>query len=79
MGNKCTSCTEESDLAAVPNKLKIYGDYLSQDTRALLAICEYCEEEVDLIYVDTLKRENNEKEYVKMNANMTVPIIVKNN
>lgn len=37
-------------------KLKIWGDFFSQDTRALLAICEIAGADIDFMQVDTMTK-----------------------
>ena len=70
-------CEASQPQAPPPKKMEIYGDYLSQDTRTLLAICSICDEPVEFKLVDTLKKENMSQDYKQRNPNMTVPIIAK--
>ena len=69
----CESCQERE---IPPPRVRIYGDYLCQDTRALLSICKLAKEDHEFILIDTLKQENYAEAYREKNPNMTIPMIV---
>ena len=56
-------------------RLKIYGDYFDRDTRAILALCDMAEVEIELVYVDTFNGGNLEETYKKVNPAATIPTL----
>ena len=46
-----------------PASVTIYGDYLDQDTRALLAICKIADEPYEFVHIDTLKHEQTKEDF----------------
>lgn len=54
MGLDCEPSASEPFEADLP--LKLYGDYFSPDTRAMLIACKYAGIEIDFIEIDTFKK-----------------------
>ena len=44
-------------------KLKLYGDYLNQDTRSLYVLLKESGVDFDFVLVDTLKDEQNSEQF----------------
>jgi len=69
-------CGPSEDVGNVgPSKLKVYGDYFSADTRAILAVCNYAGVEHEFIEIDTLTKKNLEPEYKEINPTGQIPMI----
>ena len=68
-------CGPSENIAPGSQKLKIWGDYFSQDTRALLAICDMASADIEFVQVDTLSKQNFEKPFIDMNPNGTIPML----
>ena len=56
-------------------RVKIWGDYFSQDTRALLAVTRMAKTDIEFVLVDTLKKHNFEQPYIEQNPNATIPML----
>ena len=68
-------CGPSENIAPSSHKLKIWGDYFSQDTRALLAVCEIANADVEFVQVDTLAKQNLTSPFIDMNPNGTIPML----
>ena len=68
-------CGPSENVAPGSNKITIWGDYFSQDTRALLAICEMASADIDFRQIDTLKKQNFTSPYIDQNPNGTIPML----
>ena len=52
----CGPSENQSPAVGKDNKLRIYGDFFSADTRALIAICQMANIEHNFELIDTLER-----------------------
>lgn len=68
-------CGPSENMAPNSHKIVIWGDYFSQDTRALLAICQMAGADIDFRQVDTLKRQNLDSPFIDQNPNGTIPML----
>jgi len=57
-------------------KLKIFGDYFSADTRAAIVLCEMAGTAYDLEIVQQLKGENLMEPFAKINPTGAIPMLV---
>ena len=65
-------------LARAPQKMKVYGDYFSSDTRAILAILKHANVDYDFNLINTLTGENTQAEYTAISPNGHIPVLVHN-
>ena len=69
-------CGPSENVKPGANSLKIWGDYFSQDTRALLAIRDMAEAgNVEFIQINTLNKENLQSPFIDQNPNATIPML----
>ena len=68
-------CGPSENMQPGSQKLKIWGDFFSQDTRSLLAICEIAGAEVDFMKVDTMTQQNFQAPFIDLNPNATIPML----
>ena len=59
--------------------MTIYGDYFNQDTRGLLTVCKLADVDYKFVLVDTLKKQNFNEHYIRLNPNSSVPTIADKN
>ena len=57
-------CGPSENIAPQSGKLKVWGDYFSQDTRSLLAICEMASADIEFVPIDTLEQENYKSPFI---------------
>ena len=57
------------------SKHTVWGDYLSSETRTILAIMDLQKIEHDFKLVDTLKEEHKNQDYLKHSFVETIPMI----
>ena len=69
-------CGPSENVRPDANGLKIWGDYFSQDTRALLAIRDMAQaQDVEFIQINTLTKENFKSPFIDQNPNATIPML----
>lgn len=60
-------------------KLKLYGDYNSQPTRAVYAFCKINKIPFEFVEIRVGKREHLTEEFTKLNPAQQVPVLVETN
>lgn len=76
MGTAC-NVAQPSRPSKEDNRVCLYGDWLNQDTRSLHVAMSMSGVPFDYINIDTLKKENLDEDFKKLNPNMTVPIFTR--
>ena len=57
------------------NKIKIWGDYFSSDTRTLLAILETSGVQYDFQLISMLNEEHKQQSYLTINPSGQIPLV----
>ena len=70
-------CGPSDDISAQRNaKIQVFGDYFSSDTRAVLIACKYAGVDYDFKLINTLKQENLEVDFKRINPTGQIPMLV---
>ena len=77
MGSACGGPTEGGAPVTMQTEVKLWGDYLSQSTRALIILMKHSGVEFTFKEINTLKFEHESEDYEKVNPCKTIPTITK--
>ena len=79
MGADC--CHQPSQLytSLTSNVPKIYGNYIDRETRVIVALCMFGDQDYEFKEISMGSKEQTQQEYVSLNPTKEIPtIIVKN-
>lgn len=77
MGGLCCSAPDQGSVGFGP-RIKLYGDYVSIETRTLMAIMKHCEVKFDFELVDSFKKEQKSPAFQAKNPAASIPLLTHN-